>query len=446
MGMRIDGSPTGVADEVDDDVGMQPSADPSPKSPLPAARPVEPHDEVVEAGAEPVEQKGFEEIEKRDDEMKGTTDVLSNARNEGRLIASQTRTERSVRDGGQSVTTSRSYQKGALQLSSRDAVRSSHGNVVTRHTESSSEGKTELTATRTTALDASRKRLGNQVKEREAEHLEHSPELEAKAKLEHKLVDTGVQQIGGKELAGASKELKTAHTQTSLDAKVAGPSAAYSVTAAGTFEGGDLSVDVHLHLSADALSAGAGAKTKVEFEVEGKPFQLELSAEALAKIGADGDLDLKLLVGKDGLAVHAAGSIFLGAKGTLGLKIELKTKNEHGAFDDLASAEGKVTFAAGVGAAAYFDAGLNNGRINYKAGTNVTVGLGGGVAIEGAVDPINMAKVSAELTAKAIENGDLQQLPSQAAHGFVSANEWLWEKEVDLTKELIDHFLPTDEG
>ena len=150
---------------------------------------------------------------------------------------------------------------------------------------------------------------------------------------------------------------------------------------------GQVEVGVKVDIKATLAEAGTKA-TKTFYAQNGNDvYKVELSLEALAKIGADGVVDLKLSIGKDGVNIQAKADAFAGAKASLtgGIKVS---------YNNLELVSGKIgiEFRAGAGAGASAKASYKNGILDFQAKAYATVGLGMGVTIEGKVNAGNIVK------------------------------------------------------
>ncbi len=145
-------------------------------------------------------------------------------------------------------------------------------------------------------------------------------------------------------------------------------------------------IDINLQVKAEAGRAGLSAKKEFKFTVGGEEVsvKVDLSAEVLA--GINGNLKLKLYVGKDGVRLNAGGEGFAGARGTLSgsLAVDVNGKNV---------ARGNLKVQAFVGAAA--GAQLDWSLKEFRAKAYAAVGAGIGVELHGVWDPQQIVKSSA---------------------------------------------------
>lgn len=145
-------------------------------------------------------------------------------------------------------------------------------------------------------------------------------------------------------------------------------------------------INLNLQVKAEAGRAGLAATKEFKFTVGGEEVsvKLDLSAEVLA--GINGNLNLKLYVGKDGVRLNAGGEGFAGARGTLAgsLSVDVNGKN-------LARGDLKLQAFVGAAAGAQVDLSLKEFRVKAYA----AVGAGIGVDFHGVWDPKQVVKSGA---------------------------------------------------
>lgn len=145
-------------------------------------------------------------------------------------------------------------------------------------------------------------------------------------------------------------------------------------------------IDLDLNIKAEAGRAGLSTKKEFKFTVGGEEVsvKLDLSAEVMA--GINGDVHLKLYVGKDGVRLNVGGEGFAGARGTLSgtLGVDVNGKS-------LAQADLKLQ--AFIGAAAGMD--IDWSLKEFRAKAYAAVGAGFGVELHGVWDPKQAVKAAA---------------------------------------------------
>ena len=196
------------------------------------------------------------------------------------------------------------------------------------------------------------------------------------------------------ELASTDKTLiergaKEKHVEGSLpggvktDAYFQGPSFKMEGSAGAKQSGFGVDVDVSLKIDANLFKAGASAEKEFKFKVGGEEVSVKVKLGAEGQVGINGELKLKLHVGKDGISIQAGAEGFAGAKGTLSGTIEAKING-----NEVGAGEIKLTASAGVAAGAEFEAGLTH----FRTKAYLAVGVGLGIEISGKVNAANLAK------------------------------------------------------
>ena len=167
------------------------------------------------------------------------------------------------------------------------------------------------------------------------------------------------------------------------DAYFQGPSFKMEGSASAKQAGFGVDVDVSLKIDANLFKAGASAEKEFKFKVGGEDVTVKVKLGAEGQVGINGELKLKLHVGKDGISIQAGAEGFAGAKGSLSGSIEAKING-----NEVGSGEIKLTAAAGVAGGAEFEAGLTH----FRTKAYLAVGVGLGVEISGKVNAANLAK------------------------------------------------------
>ncbi len=162
-----------------------------------------------------------------------------------------------------------------------------------------------------------------------------------------------------------------------------GPSFKMEGSASAKQAGFGVDVDVSLKIDANLFKAGASAEKEFKFKVGGEDVSVKVNLGAEGQVGINGELKLKLHVGKDGISIQAGADGFAGAKGSLSGSIKASING-----NEVGAGEIKLTAAAGVAAGAEFEAGLTH----FRTKAYLAVGVGLGVEISGKVNAANLAK------------------------------------------------------
>lgn len=152
--------------------------------------------------------------------------------------------------------------------------------------------------------------------------------------------------------------------------------------------GWGMDVDVNLKVDANLLKAGASIEREFKVKVNGEDVSVKVKLGADAQVGINGELKLRLHVGKDGVSLQAGAEGFAGARGSLSGSLELKVNDKK-----VLGGELKLTAAAGAMAGAEFEAG--HGK--FKAKAYAAVGVGMGVELTGTYAGMQMAKAAGGL-------------------------------------------------
>lgn len=175
----------------------------------------------------------------------------------------------------------------------------------------------------------------------------------------------------------------TAPVGVKTDAYYQGPSFKMEGSASAKKAGFGVDIDVSLKIDANLFKAGASAEKEFKFKVGGEDVSVKVKLGAEGQVGINGELKLKLHVGKDGISVQAGAEGFAGAKGTLSGTIEANINGKQVGAGDI-----RLTAAAGVAAGAEFEAGLTH----FRTKAYLAVGVGLGVEISGRVNAANLAR------------------------------------------------------
>ena len=247
-------------------------------------------------------------------------------------------------------------------------------NVTTVTTRANQNSSTETTSTAHTS------RKGN-VSTKEKSTTEKTRNVGVTKELEVELASKDKTLI---EKGAAEKHVEgTGPGGIKTDAYYQGPSFKMEGSASAKQVGFGVDVEVSLKIDANLFKAGASAEKEFKFKVGGEDVSVKVKLGAEGQVGINGELKLKLHVGKDGISVQAGAEGFAGAKGTLSGSIEAKI-NDH----EVGSGEIKLTASAGLAAGAEFEAGLTH----FRTKAYLAVGVGLGVEISGNVNAVNLAK------------------------------------------------------
>lgn len=183
---------------------------------------------------------------------------------------------------------------------------------------------------------------------------------------------------------------------TQVDAYVQGPSFDVDGTASAQLAGGNFEVDIDLKIDANLVEAGATVTRDINFRFQGEDFSVRVTLGADGQIGANGELQIKLSVGRDGVTASLGAEGFVGARGSLSGSIDVSANGR-----DLVSTDASVTFAAGAMAGASLDLGLTH----FEARAYAAVGAGVGVELAGTLHARNVARLLPQL----VEPSDLRE-------------------------------------
>lgn len=186
----------------------------------------------------------------------------------------------------------------------------------------------------------------------------------------------------------------TAPTKTDLahgfkaETYVNGPSFEMTGGMSARKSGMGLDVDVNLKVDANLLKAGASIEREFKVKVNGEEVAVKVKLGADAQVGINGEVKLRLHIGKDGVSLQAGAEGFAGARGSLSGSLEVKVNDKK-----VLGGELKLTAAAGAMAGAEFEMG--NGK--FKAKAYAAVGVGMGVELTGTYAGLQIAKAAGGL-------------------------------------------------
>lgn len=271
---------------------------------------------------------------------------------------------------------SRGYSTSKETTTTRDAKKR---NVTTVTTRANQDTQTETTSTAHTS------RKGNvSTKEKSKTDRAETAGVSREAELTLAEKDATLFEAGAHER----------HVEGNLpggvkgDAYYQGPSFKMEGSASAKQAGFGVDVDVSLKIDANLFKAGASAEKEFKFKVGGEDVSVKVNLGAEGQVGINGELKLKLHVGKDGISIQAGAEGFAGAKGSLSGSI---TASING--NEVGAGEVKLTASAGVAAGAEFEAGLTH----FRTKAYLAVGVGLGVEISGKVNAANLAKGGAAI-------------------------------------------------
>lgn len=203
----------------------------------------------------------------------------------------------------------------------------------------------------------------------------------------------GTQGADGKTRIAGAGDLR-APTQTDLgngfkaETYANGPSFEMTGGMSARKSGMGLDVDVNLKVDANLLKAGASIEREFKVRVNGEDVSVKVKLGADAQVGINGEIKLRLHVGKDGISMQAGAEGFAGARGSLSGSLEVKVNDKK-----VLGGELKLTAAAGAMAGAEFEMG--HGK--FKAKAYAAVGVGMGVELTGTYAGLQIAKAAGGL-------------------------------------------------
>ncbi|XXF77464.1 hypothetical protein P2318_31085 [Myxococcaceae bacterium GXIMD 01537] len=238
------------------------------------------------------------------------------------------------------------------------------------------ETRTEVTKTRTS-------KKGNEITKREKPRTEAMKNQPVDVKGSQTLWEAKSPAL--KKEWGAKEKKVTGQGPGGIETEASfqGPSFSIEGNASAKASLSGIDVDLNLKIDANLIKAGASVTKEFKFKVQGEEISVKLKLGADGQVGANGELKLKLHLGKDGVSVSAGAEGFAGAKGSLSGNLDVAVNG-----DKVMSGEAKVTLAAGAMAGAEFEAGLDH----FKAKAYAAVGVGVGFELSGNVNYGNIAK------------------------------------------------------
>ncbi|AKQ63189.1 Circumsporozoite protein [Myxococcus hansupus] len=250
-----------------------------------------------------------------------------------------------------------------------------------RTTTTTTRSNNETTTTQTTQTRTSRK--GREITKTEKPRTEETKSQGIDRKGEVNLFEAN-SPAKSKEWGAKEKRVQgTGPGGIQTDAYFQGPSLKVEGGASAKASLKGIDIDLNLKIDANLVKAGASATKEFKVRVQGEDITIKVKLGADGQVGANGELKLKLNVGKDGVQVKVGAEGFAGAKGSLSGNIEVGVNGRN-----VANADAKVTFAAGAMAGAEFEAGLTH----FKAKAYAAVGVGVGVELAGKVNAGNLLR------------------------------------------------------
>ncbi|MCC6332610.1 MAG: hypothetical protein IT380_01325 [Myxococcales bacterium] len=290
------------------------------------------------------------------------------------------RSNSNIRGFGKGVTTERERTRNANNNPNRtDVVK-----TTTRDNGSKVTQTTQRTTTRTDAkgrehVDAKKAK----TKEPEKKKIEREWKEDAYLQSDTKtFFDT--KKPTDKALAEGTGKLWGADLKGSVE----GPR--FSMTGDASLTRKDLGfdIDVKAKIDANLISASGSAEKEFKFNVNGEEVVVKLKLGAEGNVGINGELDLKVHVGKDGISISAGADGFIGARGSLAGSIDIEVNGKRAVGGEL-----KLTVAAGAMAGADFELSKDH----FKAKTYLAAGVGAGLEITGNYSLKNIATGGAAL-------------------------------------------------
>jgi hypothetical protein len=250
--------------------------------------------------------------------------------------------------------------------------------TVTRDSGSTTTQTTQRTTTRTDAkgrehVDAKKPKNEKAEKPKIEREWKEDAYLQSDTKT---FFDT--QKPGAKPLTEGTGKLWGAD----LQGKVEGPRFSLTGDASLTRNKMGFDIDVKAKLDANLISASGSAEKEFKFEVGGEEVSVKLKLGAEGNVGINGELDLKVHVGKDGISISAGADGFIGARGSLAGSIDVEINGKRAVGGEI-----KLTVAAGAMAGADFELTKDH----FKAKTYLAAGVGAGLEITGNYSLKNIA-------------------------------------------------------
>lgn len=250
---------------------------------------------------------------------------------------------------------------------------------------------------------------------------------------------------GGKKIAGGSTShgvsgssgigastSGTAPGGIDYDAYVEGPKFSVEGSASAEVNTSGVSIDVNIDIEATLLEAGANATKTFKAEVYGEVFEVTVDLAALGKIGANGELNLSLDIGRNGVEVSANVEGFAGAQASITGGISLTHEG-----NTLISGEATLSAYAGAKGSAGFDASFSNGNLQFEASASAAVGAGFGVDLEGQFNTRASIDAAAQVFQGALREG-VEEVAETAAEFAENAGEFIGDRAEDLSNLAQD--------
>lgn len=179
-----------------------------------------------------------------------------------------------------------------------------------------------------------------------------------------------------------------------------GPSLKVDGEASANIDSSGVHLDLKVDVDATLAEAGAGATKTFTADVFGEKIEVEVSLDALGKIGADGSVNLNVDIGTDGVNVSASAEGFAGAQASLTGGITIRHDG-----NEIASGEATLSATAGVSGSASANLTLNGSEVGFEAKASASAGVGFGVEVSGSVNTANAANAVLEIGAAALREG-----------------------------------------
>jgi len=183
--------------------------------------------------------------------------------------------------------------------------------------------------------------------------------------------------------AGAPAQENTFETPAgTVNTTVQGPSVNLDASANVSVGSNGIDVDLNLTVDANLISAGANLERTFTFDVNGEEVSVTVDLGAEGAIGVNGELNLHLHIGPDGVQLSGGAEGFAGAQGTLSGGIDVAVNG-----NEIMSSDASITIGAGVGAGAEFEIGADG----FHASAYAMAGVGVGFEVNGNVNLGNLA-------------------------------------------------------
>jgi len=216
------------------------------------------------------------------------------------------------------------------------------------------------------------------------------------------------------------------------DAYVEGPKFSVDGNASAAVTTSGVSIDVNVDIEATLLEAGASATKTFTAEIHGEVFEVTVDLAALGEIGASGELNLSLDIGRNGVEVSANVEGFAGAQASITGGISLSHEGK-----TLISGEATLSAYAGATGSAGFDASFSGGNIEFEASASAAVGAGFGVDLEGQFNTGASLDAAAQVFQGALRDG-VEEVAQTAAEFAGNAGEFIGDRAGDLVNLAED--------